>query len=183
VRHYDGYRRKSSGWKSALSTMGLSVVILAAFAGSVYLFRKKDAPAPPKAAAVAQAAPADTVVMPPTATSDTTADLIDQRSGLKVGTATRGMKDGSFELTIAMDAPAIDRTAQSYVAWLLRPLPFDFFSMGEMTTDATGQFVTDWTGEADKDYGGYTHVLILLQPKGDPDPGADQVIKGAFGSP
>jgi len=182
VKYHDGYRRRASAWKTALGTFALSAILLGAFAGSVYLFRKEDGSAPsPKEGAAAS--PAIAAVIPTSALTDTSADLVDQHSSAKVGIATRGQKDGAFEFLVTMNPPAIDRETQAYVVWLLRPVPFDFFSLGEMVTDDTGAFVTDWLGEKDKSYDAYTRIIITLQPKGAPDPAANQVIKGVFGAP
>jgi len=172
-------RRQS--WGAAIGTLFVSLLLLGIFAGSVYVFRKKD-PSPEPKQPVPVAVAAEPVVIPAQALADTAADLIDQRSSQKIGEATRGEKDGLAYFHIVMTPPPIDRATQAYVVWLLRPVPFDFFPAGEMVTNDAGEFVIDWLGEKDKTYNEYTRVIVTLQPKGTPDPGAPQVIKATFGA-
>src|SRR3989338_5555283 len=61
--------------------------------------------------------------------------------GESVGTALRGDKDGKYYFELKTTLPEIDREKIYYQVWLLRRLPYDFFSLGEMATDEEGLFV------------------------------------------
>lgn len=109
-----------------------------------------------------------------------TAKLQDVRGGGGVGEAKRGTKDGVFYHTVTATLPEIDREAYFYEGWLVRKVPFDYFSTGEMVTNKEGEFVLEWEGEEGASYADYTEVVITLEPRdNDPSP-ADHVLEGTF---
>ncbi|OGL63127.1 hypothetical protein A3C09_01340 [Candidatus Uhrbacteria bacterium RIFCSPHIGHO2_02_FULL_47_44] len=115
----------------------------------------------------------------PPPTSDAT--LIGVSSQKAVGSAARLLENGTFHLNIRATLPGIDRESQFFQAWLVRPVPYDYFSAGELVTNDLGTFVLDWAGSADTDYNGYTDVVITLQTRnGDPDPQV-HIVEGEFG--
>ena len=76
----------------------------------------------------------------------------------------------------------IDRENFFYEGWLLRPVPFHYFSTGEMVTNSLGEFVLEWEGKLGQDYRAYTRVVITLEAKdGNPDPAA-HIVEGIFGN-
>jgi len=96
------------------------------------------------------------------------------------GEATRAIEDERFVHTVKAVLPDIDREAYFYEGWLLRRIPFEFFSTGEMVTNEVGEFVLEWEGKSDEDYSDYTEVIITLEPYDDnPDP-ATHVAEGQF---
>lgn len=108
--------------------------------------------------------------------------LYSNTDGAEVGSAKRGAKDGAFYHSAKATLPEIDREAFFYEGWLVRKVPFDFFSTGEMVTNDDGEFVLEWEGEEDEDYSGYTQVVLTIEPyDGNPDPG-DHVAEGEFGN-
>lgn len=102
-------------------------------------------------------------------------------TGDTVGTAVRGEKDDGYYLELTMQLPEIDREVHYYQVWLLRRLPYDFFSLGEMVTDEEGKFVLEWEPKEKEDYFDYTEIIITRnQYQGSSDPEV-QVAKGEFG--
>jgi hypothetical protein len=81
------------------------------------------------------------------------------------GTAHRAWKDGRFTLSIETNLvnTSIDRATTAYEVWLIRPVPYDFFSIGDMVSNNIGFFVTDWEGSAGSDVRDYTQVLIIAR--------------------
>lgn len=120
--------------------------------------------------------------IPERALSDREAALIDLRDSARVGVARRGQEDGKPYVELLMGPPPIDREAQAYEAWAVRPLPYEYFSLGEMVTNELGEFTARWVGEKDATVDDYTRIVVTLEKKdGNPDPG-EQVIKGVFGA-
>ena len=157
------------------------IVFLGLFVVSVYFFRKP----PPAAPFVEDGDAAPEVEAAPRFTLDlesTEAHLEDVTGGSASGTATRGAKNGDFFHTLKADLPAIDRETTFYEGWLVKLIPFSYFSTGEMVTNELGEFVLEWAGETDKDYKAYTKVVITVEAKdGNPDPAA-HVLEGTFGN-
>ena len=103
-------------------------------------------------------------------------------TGEFVGTALRGKKDEGYYLELKTVLPEIDREQNYYQVWLLRRLPYDFFSVGQMTTDEDGYFVLQWEALDDEDYLGYTEIIITAnQYSGSADPGV-HLVEGKFGA-
>lgn len=182
TRYSRSYQKRSPVRASALLGTGAVVcLLLGVFAYSVYLFRK-----PASAVAQTNAAPvvpivSSAVVTPRLDTTSKEAVLNDVAGGTGHGTATRGTKDGLYYHTVKVSLPPIDRQAFDYEGWLVRTVPFDYFSTGTMVTNSLGEFVLEWSGEKGKDYGDYTKVVITLEPKdGNPDP-AQHIVEGIFG--
>jgi hypothetical protein len=98
-----------------------------------------------------------------------------------VGEAKRGEKDDKFYLEIDAALPAIDRESDYYQVWLLRKIPYDYFSLGEMVTDDEGDFVFEWSASDKKDYMAYSQIIITLNKyEGSHDPG-EHLVEGEFG--
>lgn len=102
-------------------------------------------------------------------------------TGESVGAALRGNKDDKYYFELKVILPEIDREKMYYQVWLLRRLPYDFFSLGEMSTDEEGSFVLRWEALDDEDYLGYTEIIITSnQYAGSTDPGT-HLVEGQFG--
>ena len=108
------------------------------------------------------------------------ARLVWLATGESVGTALRGDKDGKYYFELKTTLPEIDREKIYYQVWLLRRLPYDFFSLGEMATDEEGLFVIHWQALDGDDYLGYTEIIITAnQYQGSADPGT-HLVEGQF---
>lgn len=168
-----------------LVTGFLVTVLAGVFAVSVKAFRARTPE--PQAISIASTAPIATPTsitpsIPESARQDREAALVDVRSSVRVGVARRGQEDGKPYVELVMSPLAIDRESQAYEAWLLRQVPYEFFSLGEMVTNDLGEFVVRWEGGKDGTVDDYTRVVVTLEKKdGNPDPG-EQVIKGTFGA-
>jgi len=102
-------------------------------------------------------------------------------TGESVGTALRGKKNEGYYFELKTVLPEIDREQNYYQVWLLRRLPYDFFSVGQMTTDEDGYFVLQWEALDDEDYLGYTEIIITANRyDGSADPGV-HLVEGQFG--
>ena len=96
------------------------------------------------------------------------------------GTAARELMGSVFFHYIKAALPAIEREAYFYEGWLVRPVPFDYFSTGEMVTNDLGEFVLQFEGDPRGAYEEYTRVVITLEKyDGNPDP-ADHILEGEF---
>jgi hypothetical protein len=108
------------------------------------------------------------------------ARLVWVATGESVGTALRGDKDGKYYIELKTLLPEIDREKMYYQVWVLRRLPYDFFSLGEMATDEEGFFVLRWEALDDEDYLDYTEIIITAnQYQGSADPEA-HLVEGQF---
>jgi len=97
------------------------------------------------------------------------------------GTARRNFRVGRYELSIKASLPEIDRETHFYEVWLLRKIPYDFFSVGEMVTNELGEFVLVFEGEEEVDLSDYQQVIITRQVyDGNSDPGR-HIVEGEFG--
>jgi len=173
------YRRRSSVPIKVIGTAGLIVSILGVFAASVYFFRtSSDVVASPVDSIADVLVPTPMAI--PTATDSREAVLHDLTGSGATATATRGTKDGHFYHTIKASLPGIDRASQMYEAWLVRPVPYDYFSTGEMVTNEAGEFVLEFNGDPAGEYSGYTQVVITREAKdANPDP-AIHILEGEF---
>lgn len=114
-------------------------------------------------------------------TKSPTAQLKMVVSKQPVGEARRGEKDGKFYVEMFVDLPVIDREISYYQVWVVRKLPYDYFSLGEMVTDDEGKFALEWIAPDMGNYAAYTQIVITVnQYEGSPDPG-EHLVEGGFG--
>lgn len=99
--------------------------------------------------------------------------------GAEIGAATRGAENSILYFTIKVSLPVIDRETEFYEVWLMRQVPFDFISVGEMTTNDSGEFVLEWAGEA-ADRFQFNKVVITREAKDGNSAPANKVAEGAF---
>lgn len=105
--------------------------------------------------------------------------LRDVSGGSSTGTATRATADGQFSVALKASLPDIDREKYAYEAWLVRQVPYDFFSLGEIVTNDDGEWLLEWKGASGK-FDGYTRVVVTREAKdGNPDP-SGHVLRGEF---
>lgn len=150
------------------------------FAGAMFVFRntKREKPVAVSGVIVSDNASASVI---PSSLSNPDAALIGVSSQKPVGTAVRAMVNNLFHLNMSVTLPGIDRESQLYQAWLVRPVPYDYVSAGELMTNDLGAFILDWNGLVDKDYSGYTNLVITLQVRGGDEGPQAHVVEGEFG--
>lgn len=158
---------------------GLFVILfLVLFGSSVYFFRvaqKNDLLK--KAEEVAE----NTVQSPLPPIEDASANMLDLKTGTTAGIASRASVLNVFTHTIKTQLPAVDSSGLFYEGWLVRLVPYGFFSTGEMVANKEGQYVLEWKGDLETDYSGYTKIVVTLEARdGNPDP-SEHVLEGVFG--
>jgi hypothetical protein len=98
-----------------------------------------------------------------------------------VGQALRGLKDDRYFFEIKSRLPEIDREVFYYNVWLVRQIPYGYFSLGEMITNDDGDFVLVWESQDNNNYFGYTEIVITRQEfSGSKDPSI-HIVEGEFG--
>lgn len=172
---------------SRMGTGVLVVLLCAIFFGAVLWFRSK-----PKQAIEDRVESIADVLTPDPINQAVIAGAINTQaedasihllhSAQSVGAAKRGKKDEAYYLEMKTTLPEIDREVFYYEAWLLQPIPYDFFPVGEMMTDEEGDFILTWQApDRDNNYLMYDRIVITRQErKGSTDPNV-KVAEGAFG--
>lgn len=176
---------KTIPWGSAVGTGALVVGLFIVFVIAVQWFRA------PKEEVEESRVDSIVEVLTPDPISEAVLKGIDTESrgavlrwtttGEELGDATRGEKDDEYYFEAELSLPEIDREIHYYQVWLVRKLPYDYFSLGEMLTNDDGDFVIEWQAEDGVDYSDYTQIVITVnQYEGSPDP-TDHLVKGEFG--
>lgn len=101
--------------------------------------------------------------------------------GRSVGEGRRGEKNDQPFFEFEMSLPEINREAFFYQVWLVRPIPYDFFALGEMITNDEGIFVLEWEGEEEKDFSAYVDVVVTRQEYGGSTDPLVHIAEGTFG--
>lgn len=174
---------KRIGSTKNMGTVFVLIGCVILFVGSMILFRKQnqsvDVPVSSTnktSVSVSEESPSSFLF-----TEATLFELTKQNS---IGKATRSAAENIYQLNVRAILLSIDRESQYYEVWLKRPLPYDYFSVGEMTTDDSGTFVLDWKGTEEKsvnDYWKYSDVVITLQTRGGEAFPETRVVEGKFG--
>ncbi len=161
------------------AVVGVFVII---FAGSIIWFRnakKHDVGSKTGVPAISvlnnQTIPSETTATFPDAT------LIGLSSNKPIGTATRGLQDGVYHVSMNATLPGVDATKQFYKAWLVRQVPYDFIPAGNFALNALGTFALEWNGVAGKSYQDYSQVVITLQAIGGEEDPQAHIAEGYFG--
>lgn len=113
-------------------------------------------------------------------TESKTAVLHLTTSTTQIGEGVRGQKDEAFFLQLKATLPEIDREVFFYEAWLVRPIPYNYLSVGELTTNELGEFVTEWTGKKEIDYTRYADLVITRQEYGGSEDPGIHIVEGTF---
>lgn len=175
---------KLQRWLSSLGTVVIVVALFVLFVVAVFWFRRPKEALENRIDSIAEVLRPDPIseaILHGAIDTESRSATLFLAANQAVGEATRGKKDEQFFLELAADLPEIDREVFFYEVWLLRPIPYDFFSVGEMVTDEDGTFVLEWEGEKDKDYSGYMRLIITRQEYGgSADPQA-HIIEAEFG--
>jgi len=114
-------------------------------------------------------------------TETKTAQIFLLSEGGVIGEAERGKKDDHAFFQMKTQLPEIDREIFYYNVWLVRPLPYSFFSIGEMKTNEEGIFEIEWEGQKNQDISDYAQIVVTKQEyKGSSDP-EKHIAEGEFG--
>ncbi len=171
--------------------LGTGVIVLGLFGlfvYGIYQFRFAPKDETPTAAGVPTVSDVLTpspvtasAVLAQSAANARVANLRQVQTGTIIGSATRGEKDKHYYLTINTDLPEIDREKFFYEGWILRKVPYDYVSVGDLVTNEEGKFVLEWEASISPElYSAYSSVIITLEPKdGNSDP-STHVLEGTF---
>ncbi len=179
-------QRQKIRWGSAIGTGALVLLLFVVFVFAVRWFRSEPPEEEQTVSSIADVLTPDpiaqAVIDNAIDTESKVATLRWTATGEAVGEARRGEKDGEFYIEFTSSLPEIDRATQYYQVWLLRRIPYDFFSLGEMITDEEGNFVLEWQAPDKQDYSGYSEIVITVNDyQGSADPGT-HLVEGTFGN-
>ncbi|MFA4845961.1 MAG: hypothetical protein WC654_05370 [Patescibacteria group bacterium] len=183
---YGGSReRQKIRWGSAIGTGTLVVILFIVFVFSVRWFRSAPIAEEETVNSIADVLTPDpisqAVIDGAIDTESKIATLRWSATGEIVGEARRGEKDDKFYIEFMSMLPEIDREAYYYQVWVLRRIPYDFFSVGEMITNDEGKFILEWLASDDEDYLSYSEIVMTVNEyEGSADPGA-HLVEGKFG--
>ncbi|PJA46379.1 hypothetical protein CO172_03750 [Candidatus Uhrbacteria bacterium CG_4_9_14_3_um_filter_36_7] len=194
------FRKKGSSDKAKLFILIVTVLVifLSLFFVMVKWFRKTSLPEPNSFLSVAV----------PNSTNDNKSSLsLDQEIILSdlmgfgnSGTARRytGRLEDTLEepknkntsliamnISIKAQLPSIDTQAFTYEVWLLRPSPFDFFSLGRLSQINEGIFTFEWSSSLDlkENLVDYKKIIITQEPlDANPLP-STHFLEGVFENP
>ncbi len=172
-------------WISAAGTTAVVVILFIVFVFAVMWFRQSKDEVEARIDSIAEVLRPDpisqAVLSGAIDTESRVATLVLKATGETVGEAQRGKKDDRYFFELKATLPEIDRDVFFYEVWLVRPIPYGFFSVGELVTNDEGDFVLEWEWETEKDYSGYVEVVITRQEyKGSTDP-QWHIVEGEFG--
>lgn len=180
------HQHRARRWGSAVGTVVAVVVLFLVFVVSVKWFRSDPVVEEATVASIADVLKPDpisqAVIDGAIDTESREATLYWTSTSERVGAVSRGEKDDRYYVEMKTSLPEIDRELYYYQVWLLRRLPYDFFSLGEMVTDEDGYFVLEWGAPDDEDYSGYTQVIITRNIYGESTDPEVQLVKGEFGN-
>jgi hypothetical protein len=171
-----------------VGTIAVVLVLFGLFCYGIYQFRfapKEEAPTSnvvPTVTDVLTPSPVTASALQAQVTADArTAELRDVTSNVTIGHATRGEKDKHYYFTLNTDLPEIDRERFFYEGWILRKVPYDYVSVGDLVTNDEGKFVLEWEADVSPEiYAAYTTVIVTLEARdGNPDP-STHVLRGVF---
>lgn len=173
-------REQRRGLFGIIFRSGLFVILfLVLFGSSVYFFRVAQKNDLLKKAE--EEITENNIQTPLPPVEDVSANMLDLKTGATAGIAFRASVLNVFTHTIKTQLPTIDPSGSFYEGWLVRLVPYSFFSTGEMITNKEGQYVLEWKGDSETDYSGYTKIVVTLEARdGNPDP-SEHVLEGVFG--
>lgn len=182
---YGGKHKQTSRFGSRIVTITLVLGLCVLFVVLLFWFRRPQPVNQDGIDSIAQILTPDPIsqflVNGAIDTISKTAQLFLVADWTGLGQAERGRKDDRPFFQIKAELPEIDRALFFYEGWLVRPLPYAYFSMGEMMTNEDGLFVLEWEGQKDQDISDYVQVVITRQEYGgSPDPQV-HIVEGMFG--
>ncbi len=177
-------RRRGSSFGTLFTTGFIVLVCIGLFVYGIWWFRFRPketvTTTPPDSIAnVLTPSPVSSAIIAASTRTASSAKLRDVRGGSSSASATRETDDGQFFLKLKADLPEIDREKFYYEAWLIRQVPYDYISVGDIVTNDDDEWVLEWVG-IEKKYDAYTRVIVTLEAKDDnPDP-SGHVLEGEF---
>ncbi len=183
-------------WKSSLGTGAIVLCLFAVFIVCVFWFRKPKPKPNTQVRSITNVLTPDpiseAVLKGAIDTESKTAELYLVNGHAHVGQATRGVMEFNENSSASSVAnvyffhlkttlPEIDRTKFAYAVWLLRPIPYTFFSPGELVTNEMGEFVMDWQANPGEERSQFTQIIITRQDIGNTTEPQTHVAEGTFG--
>jgi hypothetical protein len=181
------YSKRTKRIGSIAITAGVIVLLFIIFVVAVTWFRtSKPDPEEPLVESIADVLTpetvADAIIEGGIDTLSKTANLYHLANNVPVGVTVRGVKDDHFYIEMKTTLPEIDREAYFYEVWLVRQVPFDFISAGEMLTNDDGEFVLEWVAaEEEDDFSDYTQVVVTIESRENYAGPGEHVAEGVFG--
>ncbi len=162
-----------------------ALAVVALFVGGIRWFRAKHDDTAEAVAtsetvsAVLAVSSVDASALVANVSAGNEATLSDVSGGTSSGTVRRGEEEGQFRVTLNAKLPDVDQAVSAYEVWLVRQVPYDYFSIGEIIKNDAGEWTLEWTG-VPKKYDAYTQVVITLEARdGNADP-SGHVLEGEF---
>ncbi|NQV88830.1 MAG: hypothetical protein HQ488_00715 [Parcubacteria group bacterium] len=180
-----GLKNKGIRWRSTIGSGLIVVALFLLFVFAVKWFRAEPVVEESEVGSIVNVLTPDpisqAIINGAMDTEAKEANLRWVATGEELGEARRGQKDDEYYIEIKTLLPEIDREIHYYQAWIIRKIPYDFFSLGPMITNDDGEFVIDWVAPDKEDYSAYTDIVITVNLfDGSPDPGA-HLVEGVFG--
>lgn len=177
-------RRRGSSFGTIATTSVIVLVLIGLFVYGIwwFRFRVKEVPmatTPDSITNVLTASPVSSAIIAASTRTASEAKLHDVTGGSSSATITRETDDGQFYLKLKATFPEIDREKFFYETWIIRQVPYDYISVGDVVTNDEGEWVLEWIG-VEKKYDAYTRVIVTLEAKDEnPDP-SGHVLEGEF---
>lgn len=98
----------------------------------------------------------------------------------ELGEATRSVFNERLSVVVRHQAFEVDNAVFFYEVWLVRKLPFNFVSIGEMIPQDTGGYALSWESAGEQNYLDYNRVIVTRETRGaSPDP-ETHILEGEF---
>lgn len=186
MRYHSSFNKHhhKSSFGSAIVTGLIALVFIGLFAYGIWWFRfaPKDEVVTTEKDSITNiltASPVSSAIIAASTRTATSATLHDVQGGSSSASVTRETDDGQFFLKMKAVLPEIDREKFYYEAWMIRQVPYDYISVGDIVTNDDGEWVLEWVGAEGK-YDAYTRVIVTLEAKDEnPDP-SGHVLEGEF---
>ncbi len=181
-------RPRSVPYGTVFGTLGIVAVLAGLFAYGIWWFRfaPKNEPSASTSDTIVDVltpTPVASAVIAAAEGTSNEATLHDPKGGSSFANAERETDGGQFFLSIKASLPDVDRETYAYEAWLLRQVPYDYFSVGDFVTNDVGEWVLEWSASTDSGagkYDAYTQIVVTVESKdGNPDP-SRHVLEGEF---
>lgn len=187
---------KHRSWFSIVGTIGIVVLLFIAFVVAVAWFRASKPKESPLVESISDVLTKEQVseklIEQAIDTDSVIASLALVSDGSVLGKAVRSEFGRPYELNMTAVLPEIDRSVSFYQVWLLRPIPYEFFPLGEMITNELGEFAFEWEWDEqpiekrpvvddEKELWKFTTIIITQQEYGGSlDPGP-RIVEAEFG--
>ena len=112
-------------------------------------------------------------------------DPVEGVGSTALGNARRQFSEGIFNINVSASLSEPDKTQEDnrkmyYEAWMVRPTPFDYISIGELKIDAEGKFAVLWSGARGESFFDYSKIIVTLEVDDGDDSPAQNILSGEF---